>query len=125
MRYELSWIFTMWQWCRIRSLTAAALSGSASQADNKASLANPRGTQQHDVHFALHEAQLGEAVNPFAFDRGLEESQQLAIGDGVLGFWAALHEEYPNCREQRDVIVIRDQEGILSTWACTYPLPEK
>ena len=33
--------------------------------------------------------------------RGLKEGPKLAIGDGALGFWAALREEYPKCREQR------------------------
>jgi putative transposase len=33
--------------------------------------------------------------------RGLESLPALAIGDGSLGFWAALEEEYPTVREQR------------------------
>ncbi len=33
--------------------------------------------------------------------RGLKQSPELAIGDGALGFWAALEEEYPNARQQR------------------------
>ena len=33
--------------------------------------------------------------------RGLEEGAKLAIGDGALGFWAALPEVFPKCREQR------------------------
>lgn len=33
--------------------------------------------------------------------RGLKESPHLAIGDGALGFWAALEEEYPGARQQR------------------------
>jgi len=33
--------------------------------------------------------------------RGLRESPKLAVGDGALGFWAALEEEYPSVREQR------------------------
>ena len=34
--------------------------------------------------------------------RGLRESPKLAVGDGALGFWAALEEEYPSSvREQR------------------------
>lgn len=33
--------------------------------------------------------------------RGLESGPKLAIGDGALGFWAALREVYPGCREQR------------------------
>jgi transposase-like protein len=33
--------------------------------------------------------------------RGLTLEPKLAIGDGALGFWKALHEVYPNTREQR------------------------
>jgi putative transposase len=33
--------------------------------------------------------------------RGLKVGPKLAVGDGALGFWAALREVYPGCREQR------------------------
>jgi len=33
--------------------------------------------------------------------RGLNTAPRLAIGDGALGFWAALEEEMPSCRQQR------------------------
>ncbi len=33
--------------------------------------------------------------------RGVEEPPLLAVGDGALGFWAALREIYPETREQR------------------------
>ena len=33
--------------------------------------------------------------------RGLTESPELATGDGALGFWAALEEEFPHTRHQR------------------------
>ena len=33
--------------------------------------------------------------------RGLAEAPKLAVGDGALGFWAALEEEYSKVREQR------------------------
>ena len=33
--------------------------------------------------------------------RGLKEVPKLAVGDGGLGFWAALEEEFPKTREQR------------------------
>lgn len=33
--------------------------------------------------------------------RGLKEGPKLAIGDGALGFWSALEEEYPQTEEQR------------------------
>lgn len=33
--------------------------------------------------------------------RGLKEAPKLAVGDGALGFWAALREEFSETREQR------------------------
>lgn len=33
--------------------------------------------------------------------RGLVIEPSLAVGDGALGFWAAIEEEYPRCRHQR------------------------
>lgn len=33
--------------------------------------------------------------------RGLIITPSLAVGDGALGFWAALEEEYPQCQQQR------------------------
>lgn len=33
--------------------------------------------------------------------QGLGLGPSLAAGDGALGFWAALEEEYPHCRQQR------------------------
>jgi transposase-like protein len=33
--------------------------------------------------------------------RGMKVGPKLAIGDGALGFWAALREVFPKCREQR------------------------
>ena len=33
--------------------------------------------------------------------RGMKEGPKLAVGDGALGFWAALREVFPTCREQR------------------------
>jgi transposase-like protein len=33
--------------------------------------------------------------------RGLEQTPKLAVGDGALGFWAALEEEFPKTRAQR------------------------
>jgi putative transposase len=34
-------------------------------------------------------------------ERGLTEGPRLAIGDGALGFWAAIREVYPSTQEQR------------------------
>jgi transposase-like protein len=34
-------------------------------------------------------------------ERGLETAPQLAVGDGALGFWKALHQVYPTARGQR------------------------
>lgn len=33
--------------------------------------------------------------------RGLQKGPELAIGDGALGFWSALEEEFPSARHQR------------------------
>lgn len=33
--------------------------------------------------------------------RGLTIDPSLAVGDGALGFWAALEQEYPRCQQQR------------------------
>jgi transposase-like protein len=33
--------------------------------------------------------------------RGLEEAPKLAVGDGALGFWGAMEEEFPQTRQQR------------------------
>ena len=33
--------------------------------------------------------------------RGLRQGPKLSIGDGALGFWAAVEEEFPGCRHQR------------------------
>ena len=33
--------------------------------------------------------------------RGMSQAPELAVGDGALGFWAALSEVYPKAREQR------------------------
>lgn len=33
--------------------------------------------------------------------RGLVIDPSLAVGDGALGFWAAIEEEFPRCRQQR------------------------
>lgn len=33
--------------------------------------------------------------------RGLHDGPELAIGDGALGFWAAIGKEYPNAKHQR------------------------
>lgn len=33
--------------------------------------------------------------------RGLKNGPKLAIGDGALGFWAAIEEEFPGCGHQR------------------------
>ena len=34
-------------------------------------------------------------------NRGLDKGPELSIGDGALGFWAALEEIYPECKRQR------------------------
>lgn len=34
-------------------------------------------------------------------DQGLKEAPELAIGDGALGFWKALHQVFPQTQVQR------------------------
>lgn len=41
-------------------------------------------------------------------ERGLIQGPKRAIGDGALGFWAALRETFPDCEEQR---CLRSQGG--------------
>ena len=36
-------------------------------------------------------------------NRGLQTGPKLAIGDGALGFWKALHKSFPETKQQRDV----------------------
>ena len=54
------------------------------------------------IHDGMRESKL--SWKEVLFDlkaRGLGISPKLAIGDGALGFWAALEEEFPSCRHQR------------------------
>jgi len=48
---------------------------------------------------------------------GLIIPPKLAIGDGALGFWAALREVYPSTREQRCWVHLRTTNPIESTFA--------
>jgi putative transposase len=54
------------------------------------------------IHAGFRESKISwlEVLNDLK-RRGLEISPSLAIGDGALGFWAALEEAFPNCRQQR------------------------
>ena len=54
------------------------------------------------IHAGFRESKISwlEALNDLK-KRGLEISPSLAIGDGALGFWAALEEAFPNCKQQR------------------------
>lgn len=54
------------------------------------------------IHDGVRESQLSwKEVLQELKRRGLEKSSHLATGDGALGFWAALEEEFPTCRQQR------------------------
>ena len=54
------------------------------------------------IHAGFRESKISwlEVLNDLK-KRGLEISPNLAIGDGALGFWAALEEAFPNCKQQR------------------------
>ncbi len=54
------------------------------------------------IHDGIRESKLSwKEVLSGLKARGLKESPRLGIGDGALGFWAALEEEFPSCRHQR------------------------
>ena len=54
------------------------------------------------IHDGVRESKLSwQEVLQDLKKRGLALSPKLAIGDGALGFWAALEEEYPQARQQR------------------------
>ncbi len=54
------------------------------------------------VHDGIRESKISwqEVLNDLK-RRGLTVSPNLAIGDGALGFWSALEEEFPSCKQQR------------------------
>ena len=54
------------------------------------------------IHDGIRESKISwQTVLSGLKTRGLEKSPELAIGDGALGFWAAVEEEFPSCRTQR------------------------
>jgi transposase-like protein len=54
------------------------------------------------IHDGIRESKLSwQTVLQDLKSRGLTEVPKLAIGDGALGFWAALREEFPSTKEQR------------------------
>lgn len=54
------------------------------------------------IHDGIRESKLSwKEVLHGLKERGLNQSPLLGIGDGALGFWAALEEEFPSCRHQR------------------------
>lgn len=54
------------------------------------------------VHDGQRESKLSwkEVLNDLK-RRGLETAPELAIGDGAMGFWSALEEEFPSTKQQR------------------------
>jgi putative transposase len=54
------------------------------------------------IHDGIRESKLSwqEALRNLK-QRGLEHAPSLAVGDGALGFWAAIEEEFPKTRSQR------------------------
>jgi len=54
------------------------------------------------IHDGIRESKLSwKEVLQDLKTRGLTQSPLLGIGDGALGFWGALEEEFPSCRHQR------------------------
>ena len=54
------------------------------------------GVRLEDDKLYLLESRLGELMK----SRGLADAPLLAVGDGALGFWAALEEDFPSTRRQ-------------------------
>ena len=54
------------------------------------------------IHDGIRESKLSwQTVLSNLKARGLAKSPELAIGDGALGFWSAIEEEFPSCKTQR------------------------
>jgi len=54
------------------------------------------------IHDGLRESKLSwKEVLQDMKNRGLKNSPFLAVGDGALGFWAAIEEEFPSTKQQR------------------------
>lgn len=54
------------------------------------------------IHSGIRESKLSwKEVLQDLKARGLSEMPSLSIGDGALGFWSALEEEFPSCQHQR------------------------
>lgn len=54
------------------------------------------------VHDGYRESKLSwEEIFSDLLNRGLKKPPAIAIGDGALGFWAALREKFPTTQEQR------------------------
>lgn len=54
------------------------------------------------IHDGIRESKLSwKEILQSLKKRGLKKNPNLATGDGALGFWAALEEEFPSCRMQR------------------------
>jgi putative transposase len=54
------------------------------------------------IHDGIRESKLSwKEVLQDLKQRGLQQGPKLAIGDGALGFWAAIEEEFPETRGQR------------------------
>ena len=54
------------------------------------------------IHDGLRESKLSwKEVLQDMKNRGLKNSPFLAVGDGALGFWSALEEEFPSTKQQR------------------------
>lgn len=54
------------------------------------------------IHDGIRESKLSwQEVLENLKQRGMQQAPLLGIGDGALGFWAALEEAFPSCRHQR------------------------
>jgi len=93
-RYVYMWVDAIYFNVRLADDRACILVILGATADGKKELVA--------IHDGLRESELSwlEVLNDLK-RRGLKNGPELAVGDGALGFWAALPQAFPKCRVQR------------------------
>ena len=93
-RYVYMWVDAIYFNVRLADDRACILVILGATADGKKELVA--------IHDGVRESELSwlEALNDLK-RRGLKNGPELAVGDGALGFWAALPKAFPKCRVQR------------------------
>ena len=93
-RYVYMWVDAIYFNVRLAGDRACILVILGATADGKKELVA--------IHDGVRESELSwlEALNDLK-RRGLKNGPELVVGDGALGFWAALPKVFPKCRVQR------------------------